>query len=222
MTASHTRSAAWSGVVFVVLDALALFLPGAPPKARDSASHIAATLAENRSALLAGTLVFGLALLALLLFLAALRDGLAREAHDDGLVLAAFGGIGLAVAAQTVGLVLFYGAAFRVAGEHQDAVVRALTDAGNAAIELSKFGFCAFVVGVCLAAWRALPAAMTRTGLAAAALLLLSTVPLASEAPATQFGGGVDLLGAAPATIWIAVLSVVMARRTRADAAVQA
>jgi hypothetical protein len=61
--------------------------------------------------------------------------------------------IGLAV----LGMLLYYGATYRVAGQDPSGlqVVRALTDAGNAAIELTKFPLSAFVFSVSLAAYRA-------------------------------------------------------------------
>ena len=196
------RPAAMSGLGFVVLDAVALFLPGAPPKASDSAAHIAATLASHRPEVLAGMYVAGFALIALLLFLGAVRTWLGRAGADEGLTAAALGGAIVGITAQLVGMLLFYGAAFKVAGQHQDALVRGLTDAGNAAVEVGKFGFAAFIAGVCLATRGAAadrPALlgrwMYRVGLVSAVVLAVSAMPLVSEGSFTQFGGGLDLLG---------------------------
>ena len=81
-------AAAASAAAFVVLDGAALFLPGAPPRARQSAEEIAATLAGHRGRLLASVYVGGLALLALIAFVVTLRR---RPARDPGLVTAALG-----------------------------------------------------------------------------------------------------------------------------------
>jgi hypothetical protein len=201
--------AAASAAAFVALDGIALFLPGAPPRARQSAEEIAATLASNRGRLLASAYVGGLALLALIAFVASVRR---RPARDPGLAAAAFGSAGIAMALQLTGLVLFYGAAFRVASQGDLAVVRGLTDAGNAAIAVSKFAFAAFIGGLCLAAPRGLTLAMRRAGAAAATLLALSAVSLLSDGAVLQFGGPVDLLGSVPSVAWLVALSVTLAR----------
>jgi len=210
---SHRRSAAVSGLIFVALDAVALFLPGSPPKASESAGHIAAALASHRAQLLVSMYVAGLAVIALLLFLASVRSWLLEEQGDDGLTIAAVGGAIVGIGAQLVGMMLFYGATFKVAGQHQDALVRALTDAGNAGVELGKFGFAAFVAGVCLAGRQSLPAIVFRAGLASAALLTVSAVSLFSEGALTQLGSGLDVVGGAPALLWMLVLSIVLLRR---------
>jgi len=217
---SDRRAAAISGLIFVGLDAAALFLPGAPPKASDSARHIAATLATHRWQVLVGMYLAGLALIALLLFLGAVRTWLARAGADEGVRTAAFGGAIVGITAQLVGMLLFYGAAFKVAGQHQDALVRGLTDAGNASVEIGKFGFAAFIAGVCLASRGVVgagrPALLGRwlygAGLGSAVVLVVSAMPLFSEGQFTQFGGGLDLVGSVPGIVWIALLSVLLSR----------
>jgi hypothetical protein len=217
---SRRQLAAVSGLAFVVLDAVALFLPGSPPKSSDSASHIADTLARHRPQVLAGMYVAGLTVVALLFFLGSVRCWLARERADAGLTIVAIGGATIGIGAQLVGMLLFYGAAFKVAGQHEHAIVRALTDGGNAGIEISKFGFAAFIAGVCLGGRQALPVVVFRAGLVAAAALTVSAVSLFSEAQLTQFGGGLDLVGTAPAIVWIVVLSVLIGRSEGVHAAV--
>jgi len=211
---SEGRAVALSGFCFVVLDVVALFLPGAPPKAHDSASHIAHTLVMHRTALLVAMYIAGLAVIALLVFLAAIWAWLTREDGDDALAITAIGGALVGIGAQLVGLLLFYGASYKVAGQHQYALVRGLTDAGNAAIEISKFGLASLIAGTCLAARRLLPARMFAAGLLAAATALVSAIPLLSEGRFTQFGGGLDIIGIVPAIIWIAALSVLLSTRT--------
>jgi hypothetical protein len=218
----HRRLAAVGGLAFLLLDAVVLLLPGTPPKASDSARHIADVLASHRSEILVGMYVAGLAVIALAFFLGSLRAWLARNRADDGLTAAALGGAMLGMGAQLVGMLMFYGATFKVAGQHQDTLVRALTDGGNAGIEISKFGFAAFVAGVCLASRHVLPATMYRIGLASVLVLAASAVSLFSEAQLTQLGGGFDLVGSVPAIVWIALLSLLLGRRPGLpDAALQ-
>ena len=75
-----------------------------------------------------------------------------------------------------LGMLLYYGAAYEVAGQGGTAlpVVRALTDAGNASIKLTKFPLAVFILCVSLAACRAklLPRWFTRAGGASAAVLV--------------------------------------------------
>ncbi len=170
----------------------------------------------NRTALLVAMYIAGLAVIALLVFLAAIWVWLSRDGGDDALAITAIGGALVGIGAQLVGLLLFYGATYKVAGQHEYALVRGLTDAGNAAIEISKFGFASLIAGTCLAARRLLSQRMFATGLLAAAAAVVSAIPLFSEGRFTQFGGGLDIIGIVPAIIWIAALSVLLStRRTR-------
>ena len=200
-----------SGAMFAALIGLALFLPGAPPKARDSAREIAATLADKRPAVLAGMYIAGLALVAWLVFMGVVREWLV---DTPGVATTAVAAGVLGVAFQVLGMLLFYGASYKVAGEHQDALVRGLTDAGNATIEMSKFAFAAFIAAICHpGGGRRLPAWLVRLGAVAAATLVLTAVPLVTEAGVLQFGGGVDLAGALPSVVWIVAFSVLLVRR---------
>jgi hypothetical protein len=216
------RIAGASGALFVVLLGLALFLPGAPPKANDPTGEIAATLVDKRTEILVGMYIAGLALIALVYFASTVRSWLASSGGDRSEVLAtvAFAGALSGVLLAIVGMVLFYGAAYKVAGEGELAIVRALTDAGNAAIEMTKFAFAVFIGAVSIAArnQRLLPDWLTVTGPAMAVILLATAIPLIAEGSFTQFGGGLDLLGAAPAFAWILVLSIVMVRQSSAYA----
>lgn len=209
----HRLSTGWtwaaiSGAGFVALDLLALLLPGAPIKASDSAAHTVAALTGHRAAILAATLLGGLAALALLVFAGAVREWLEEGGCKPWLSAVAFGAPLLAIGLELAGFALFFGATFRVAGQHQDGLVRALTDAGNSAFELAKFPMAAFIGSICMAAGNRLPVSLRTLGAVAAGLLLASTAPLASEARLLQIGGPVDLLGSAPALIWLACLSV--------------
>ncbi len=210
---SEGRAIALSGLVFVVLDVVALFLPGAPPKAHDSASHVAHTLVTHRTELLVAMYIAGLAVIALLVFLAAIWAWLTREGGDDALAITAMGGALVGIGAQLVGMLFFYGATYKIAGQHQYALVRGLTDAGNAGIEMSKFGFATLIAGTCLAARRLLPVRLLVTGLLAAVAAFGSAIPLFSEGNFTQFGGGLDIVGIVPAIVWIAALSLLLSSR---------
>ena len=92
------RLDAASGIAFVILMSLALFLPGPPPKADDSIGTITAMLLEQRRAFLVGGYVAGLAVLCYLWFLGSVWRHLTTGTRDQtGLAIAACGGGLLAV-----------------------------------------------------------------------------------------------------------------------------
>ena len=102
----------------------------------------------------------------------------------------------------------------RAARLGEQAVVRAMTDIGNSVIEVSKFGFAVFVLGVLRAARGngGLPRWLVRLGLVAVPALLVSAVALFVDRGPFQFGGMIDLGGSVPALLWILGLSFVMMR----------
>jgi hypothetical protein len=111
-------------------------------------------------------------------------------------------------------MVAFAGVAFRAAAGGDLLVVRTSVDTGNMLIEVSKFAFAAFISAICLgvspgrvSVW------LGRTGWAASALLVMSALPpFLADRGVGQFGGPIDLGATVPAFLWVAVLSVVLAR----------
>lgn len=214
---SHSRAAGASGIAFVALMFGALFAPGQPPRASDSAARIAAALADDRGVILVATWVAGLGLVAAIWFFAGVAGWIgarARPAERSLASGAAASGV-IGVLLTVLGLLLFYGATYEVAGRHELAVVRGLTDAGNATIEMGKFGIAAFVAAASLIGARAgrLGSGLARLGLLSATAALVSTIALFAEGSFTEFGGPLDLLGGAPAILWLLALSVLMLRR---------
>jgi hypothetical protein len=215
---SYSRAAGASGLVFVAFMFGALFAPGQPPRASDSAASIAAGLADDRGVILIATWAAGFGLIAAVWFFAGVAAWLARGAQPGERSLAngaAAAGV-VAVLLVLMGLLLFYGATYEVAGAHQLAVVRGLTDAGNATIEMGKFGIAAFIAGTCLIGLRAglLGRKLSTAGLISAAAAIVSSIAVFAEGSFTEFGGGLDLLGGAPAILWLVALSALMLRGT--------
>src|SRR4051794_10707555 len=153
---SYSRAAGASGLAFVAAMSVPLFAPGQPPRASDSAASIASGLADDRGVILFATWVGGVGLIAAIWFFygaAAWLGDASRPTERtlaDGAAAAGVAGVLLTV----VGLLLFYGASYEVAGGHEVAVVRGLTDAGNATIEMGKFGIAAFIAGTCVIGMR--------------------------------------------------------------------
>ena len=216
MTTTENRSAGWAGVLFVALLNAVLFAPGAPPKANQSAAAIAASLADDRTVILAGTFVAGLASICAIWFFTAIPAWVrAGDGSGDAAATAAAGGGLFAVMLILVGLLLFFGATFDATVRGSLPTVRAFTDAGNATIEMSKFGTVLFVGGL-LAATRGtdlLPRPIRVWGAVAIPVALISAVALFSRGDLTQFGGPLDLLGGGPAVAWILAVAIVQIRR---------
>src|SRR5213596_911112 len=190
---------------------------GPPPKADDSIGTITAILLEQRRAFLVGGYVAGLAVLCYLWFLGSVWRHLTTGTPDQtGLAIAACGGGLLAVTLTLLGMAMFSGVAFKAAALGDPALVRALTDAGNTAIDTAKFGLAAFLLATCRsgAASGVLPRWLVGAGVAAAGLLIVSAVALFVDHGPFQFGGPVDLGGGIPAVLWIAALSLTMMRRS--------
>jgi hypothetical protein len=204
-----------SGVIGVALVGIALALPGPPPKASDSAVALRATLVEHRAAFVSGLLVAGLGFAALIWFVgcvaSAVRESDAPASPRPAIVL----GGGLAATVLIfVGMVSFAGAAFRTAGLGDQFVVRAAVDTGNMLIEASKFGFAVLIVAMCTGQALSFLSSRFRTvGLVAAAAVVLSAIPpfVVDHGPG-QFGGSIDLVGTVPALLWLAVLSISLAK----------
>ena len=213
---AQPRDAA-SGLAFVILMSAALFLPGPPPRADDSIATITAILLGQRRAFLVGGYVAGLAVLCYLWFLGSVWRHLTTRTRDQtGLAITACSGGLLAVTLTLLGMAMFSGVAFKAAALGDPALVRALTDAGNTAIDSAKFGLAAFLLATCRsgAASGVLPRWLVGAGVAAAGLLIVSAVALFVDHGPFQFGGPVDLGGGIPAVLWIAALSLTMMRRS--------
>ncbi len=215
----YTRLAAASGALFIVIFSAALFDLGAPPKASDTNSQVASILIHAHSRILHGMYLAGLAIMLGIWFFAAVQRWLAQATHGQRTQLAntALAAGLFATALGVLGMLLFYGATYKVAGQGGLSAVRALTDAGNASIELLKFPLATFILAVSLAAHRTqlLPRRLVQAGTASALVLVASAIPLFAHGSFTQFGGGLDVIGAAPGIIWIFTLSVMMARDVR-------
>lgn len=162
--------------------------------------------------------IAGLAIMLGIWFFATVQSWLtqATDGRETPLANAAFAAGLFATALGVLGMLLFYGATYKVAGQGGLSAVRALTDTGNAAIELTKFPLAIFILAVSLTTDRAalLPNWFTRAGAACALVLLASAIPLFAHGSFTQFGGGLDVIGALPGVIWILTLSLMMIKRT--------
>jgi len=205
-----------TGIVGVGLTTAALVLPGPPPKASDSAASMQAMLVQHRGAFVGGLLVASLGLTALLWFIGVVAAMVRRHDSADSAssTVALAGGLA-GVLLMFVGMVVFSGAAFRVAGLGNQVVVRAFVDTGNILMETSKFGLAVLIFATCQAGAMSgcLPKRAVAAGRASGAPLVLSAFPsFLTDHGVGQSDGPIDLAGTVPAFVWLAALSVVLAR----------
>ena len=212
----YRRAAASMGVVSVALLLGALFLPGAPARTADPVAHLSQVLVDKRGAFTVGVYLGGLAVVALIVFLGAVRDFLSRHRADPAAAVTAMAGGALAGVLILVGMSCSTGVAVRAASMGDAGVIRAFTDTGNVLIELAKLGLAALVGGIVAATHptHALPAPARLAGAISAAVLVVSALPpLLADQGAWQMGGPGDVAGYGPAAVWLSWLSISMVRR---------
>ena len=217
------RAAASTGAIGIAALLIALFLPGPPPKTTDTVTHLTNVLIHKRHLLLTGTYVAGLGALAFVWFLGTLAQFLRIHTRRLApIATAVIGGL-VSVIAMLTGIALVSGAAVRAASlPGAGPTTRALIDGGNVLIEMSKFGLAALVLATTNALWHSsvLTKTALRVGVAAGALSVLSAFsPFIADRGLWQFGGPPEVLGAAPATLWIIYLSVTLARHANPELA---
>src|SRR5438270_764548 len=148
-----------TGVLGVTLVSVALFLPGAPPKAADTADQLTTALVSHRHALVGGTVLAGVGFMALIWFTGVVGWWLQPEdggARTPAPLIAVAGGV-IAVGLMFVGMLIFAGVAFRTAGMHSAGSVRVAVDTGNMLIEASKYGIAVLITAACATRARRLP-----------------------------------------------------------------
>jgi hypothetical protein len=91
-----------AGLVFVVLALVSLFVAGEPPDADDSVREVVEYYDDHEAAIIVGSVLEGLAAVALLFFAASLRRAIRREEDGPG-VLSVVALAGGAVAAAGIG-----------------------------------------------------------------------------------------------------------------------
>jgi hypothetical protein len=144
----YTRLSAASGAGFILAFSAALFDLGAPPKASDTNAKIASILIHAHSRILHGMYLAGLAIMLGIWFFATIQRWLAQatDGRESQLANTAFAAGLFATALGVLGMLLFYGATYKVVGQGGLSAVRALTDAGNASVELLKFPLATFIL----------------------------------------------------------------------------
>jgi len=204
------------GIVFVVLGVIAVFLPGAPPKA-DEVSQIAAYFTDERGSILAANYVTCFAFAVFLLFMGALRScfGAADQTGTRPGSSMLAGGV-VAVSMILAGTAVLNGAVFQVASSGDANLNHALYDIANDLFFASGFGFAVFFTGAAVAVRTtgALPSVMAPAGLVVALLNLVGGVGLFAKSGFFAIGGAFGFITPVASLLWVLAASIFMLRRT--------
>jgi hypothetical protein len=202
------------GILFVIIGAVALFLPGTPPKA-DEVAKIGTYLTDKRGSILAANYLVYVAFVFFLLFVGALRSqfGVAdRTGIRPG--SAALAG-GVAAASMVIaGTAVLNGAVFQVASAGDANLNHALYDISNDLFFAAGIGFAAFFAGsaVAVAITGALPSALAPAGLVVALLNVVSGVGLFAKSGFFAIGGAFGFIVPLASLLWILAASIAMLR----------
>jgi len=206
-----------AGIQFVVLYVVAAIVYGDQPKVGASSDDLVSFYDGDRTRILIATFIFGLALLNLMWFGAALRSAL----HDAGQ-----GGWGAAATASSAALagVIFLltsiGAAlaYSVAGAGDDALTSGLNDLTWAGYVMVSFPAAMFVMSGAFGLWRAgvISNGFFAVGVAAVVLVLLGGTTWASDGFWAADGAYSRFISPAIALIWVAVISGLLTRQASA------
>jgi len=208
-----------SGINFVVFFIIAYVIYGNQPKVGASTDALVAFYQGDRTRILIAAVVFGLAVLNLLWFAAALRTTLA-DAGQDGwgaaatASSAAVGGLFLLLV--TVGAAL----AYSIAGSENHTLTSGLNDFAWAGVVLTSFPRAMLIMAGTFGLWRAglISNALFAAGVAAIVLVLLGGTTWLSGfwAPSGAYSRFVSpIIG----LVWVVVVSGVLLTRSPATRA---
>jgi hypothetical protein len=216
--ALNRQLTAAAGILLAVFFAVALLLPGTPPKADDSVQEITKFLVDKRGALLAGDVFLGLGAIAFLVFAGGVRRYLAAAGRDAaGLAASAFGGAVAGIALLLCAAAVTNGIAFEAATAGGD-LVRAFFDTVTAFFALSGFAFFVFLAAASWAGARAgvFPAWLAWLGGLAALLQVLGGITLFAKSGFFAGGGAITFIAPVVSTVWILAVSVLLFRASPA------
>jgi hypothetical protein len=200
-----------AGIQFVIFLIIAYFIYGDQPKLASSPDTLASFYDGNRVRILIATFIFGMAVLNLLWFAAAIRSAL-RDAGQDGwgaavtASSAALGGVLLML--MTVGATL----AYKIAGSGNPTLTSALNDVAWVCIVMTSFPRAMLIMAGTFGLWRAgiISNALFGAGVGALALVLLGGATWATDGIWAPDGAYSRFISPIIGIAWIVVISGVL------------
>ena len=210
------RIDASTGIVAVLLYIAALVVHGTPPEAADTADEIGKFFTDKRDEILLASFLAGLAGAFFLWWLGSLRYWLKRgEAGEGRLSAAAFLAGGIAIALSLTGACVEAGLAFRVGGQGDQPLVRALFDIRSALYAMAGLGFAAMIAAASCSGARGgrLPRSAFWSGSVIAGLNAAAASALFAEKGFFATGGAMPAIALLTALGWFVAVALLMIRR---------
>jgi len=203
-----------SGIGFVVFFVIAYVVYGDQPKVGASAEKLVSFYDGDRTRILISTVIFGLGLLNLLWFVAALASVL-RDAGQGGWGSAAIAA-GAALGSLLFVLILVGAAlAYSIAGSGNDALTSGLNDVVWVCAVIVSFPAAMLAMAGAFGLWRAgiISNAVFRVGVAVVVLVLLGGTTWASDGFWAPDGAYARFVAPAVGSLWILYVSWLLTRR---------
>lgn len=209
-----------AGIQFVVLFVVAWVIYGDQPKVGASADTLVSFYDGDRTRILIATVIFGLAVLNLLWFAAALSSAL-RDAGQGGwgaaatAASAALGAIFLIL--MTVGAAL----AYSIAGSGNDSLTAGLNDLAWVLTVLASFPAAMLIMAGSFGLWRAkaISNALFAAGVAAVLLVLAGGTTWARDGFWAPDGAYSRFVSSIVGLVWVVVFSGLLTRKLAAERA---
>jgi len=200
-----------AGIQFVIFLIIAYFIYGDQPKVGSSPDTLASFYDGNRMRILIATFIFGMAVLNLLWFAAAIRSAL-RDAGQDGwgaAVTASSAALGgMLFVLMTVGATL----AYKIAGSGNPTLTSGLNDVAWVCIVMTSFPRAMLIVAGTFELWRAgrISNALFGVGVAALVLVLLGGTTWATNGIWAPDGAYSRFISPIIGIAWILAISGVL------------
>jgi hypothetical protein len=210
------RLAALGGVLFVVLFIVGMLMAGSPPAVDDPSDEVVEFFTDNRGAVLTGTFLLGLGVLAMIWFVASLLEAM-RRAGEDRLATAALISFVFGFTAGMIAVLVRAALAFSISGIVDPDETRALYHLSLVVDALSSVVFAGFFAAVGAAAIRTgvLPRGWGWASGVMGLLVLLAATTWSRDGFWSP-GGALFLIVNVAFVVWVLVTSVLHYRAVTA------
>jgi hypothetical protein len=204
-----------SGIGFVVFFIIAYVIYGSQPKVGASADSLVSFYDGDRTRILIAAVIFGLALLNLLWFAAAITSTL-RDAGQGGWGAATTASSAALAALFFVLITLSAANAYSIAGSGRDTVTSGLNDVAWVCIVMASFPAAMLIMAGTFGLWRAgiISNALFWAGVAAVVLVLLGGTTWASDGFWAPDGAYARFISPTIGLVWITVISGLLVMRS--------
>lgn len=203
-----------AGIVAMALVTIGFLLPGAPPKADDSAQSVSDFLIDKRGDLLTGSFLIGLGSALLVVWLAALWCHLTRADGDRVLSVAALAAGVVTGSINMVGAATLAGSVFEAARLKDVTLNRAAFDIATAMFTIAGFTIAVLFAAASAAGSKAgaLPNWLVWFGYLAAVVQVISVLAIGVDSGFFAGGGGMAFIAFIAAVLWVVAVSVLLVR----------